>query len=67
MRQTSSKSTGVFVFILELHKVCQRQRTRFAEQSDVPVEELDSCLDYDGVFLSKRTTSVYVTTQLFHF
>ncbi|PWY87059.1 dipeptidyl peptidase III [Aspergillus sclerotioniger CBS 115572] len=53
MRQTSPEGTGIFDFIMELHKACQGEWTKLSQQFEVSVEEVNSFLDYAGTFPSK--------------
>lgn len=53
MRQTSPEGTGIFDFILELHKACQGQWMQFVQLFGISVEELDDFLEYAGMFMSK--------------
>lgn len=52
LRQTSSEGTGIFDFILELHKACGGQWNKLIDQCGVTPEELDTFLDFSGLFLS---------------
>ncbi|KAI0533760.1 dipeptidyl peptidase III [Xylaria digitata] len=53
LRQTSSEGTGIFDFILELHKACDGQWSIFTERFGVTNEELNLFLGYAGMFMSK--------------
>ncbi|KAM3517753.1 hypothetical protein NHJ13051_008719 [Beauveria bassiana] len=51
--QTSSEGTGIFDFILELHKACGGEWTQFVQRFGISEEEMDNFLDYSGMFMSK--------------
>ncbi|GAW10675.1 hypothetical protein ANO14919_000090 [Xylariales sp. No.14919] len=53
LRQTSPEGTGIFDFILELHKACGGQWGVFTDHYGLTIEELHSFLDYAGMFMSK--------------
>ncbi|PLB54821.1 dipeptidyl peptidase III [Aspergillus steynii IBT 23096] len=53
LRQTSPEGPGILDFILELHKACQGQWSRFVESFGISDQELVDFLDYAGMFLSK--------------
>ena len=53
LRQTSPEGNDIFDFIIELHKACQGQWNRFIDDFNVKEEELNSFLDYAGMFMSK--------------
>jgi dipeptidyl-peptidase III len=53
LRQTSPEGTGIFDFILELHKGCQGKWEHFIQHLEVSVEELNAFLDFAGMFLAK--------------
>ncbi|KAJ2971703.1 hypothetical protein NUW58_g9342 [Xylaria curta] len=53
LRQTSPEGTGIFDFILELHKACDGQWGVFTDHYGLTIEELHSFLDYAGMFMSK--------------
>ncbi|KAI0868251.1 dipeptidyl peptidase III [Hypoxylon argillaceum] len=53
LRQTSSEGTGIFDFILELHKACGGQWGVFNDRFGITTEEIDLFLDYAGMFMSK--------------
>ncbi|KAI0435545.1 dipeptidyl peptidase III [Xylaria telfairii] len=53
LRQTSPEGTGIFDFILELHKACRGQWSVFTDRFGVTNEELNFFLDYAGMFMSK--------------
>ncbi|KAI1129103.1 dipeptidyl peptidase III [Nemania abortiva] len=53
LRQTSSEGTGIFDFILELHKACDGQWGVFTDRFGITTEELNLFLDYAGMFMSK--------------
>jgi len=52
MRQTSPEATGIFDLVIELHKSCDGQWTRFVESGAVNEGELAAFLDYSALFLS---------------
>ncbi|KAH8708706.1 Dipeptidyl peptidase 3 [Beauveria bassiana] len=51
--QTSSEGVGIFDFILELHKACGGEWTKFVQRFGISEEEMDNFLDYSGMFMSK--------------
>jgi dipeptidyl-peptidase-3 len=53
LRQTSPEGTGIFDFIIELHKACGGQWCVFTDRFAITTEELDLFLDYAGMFMSK--------------
>lgn len=52
LRQTSPEGTGIFDFILELHKACGGQWNKMIDQCGVKPDELDIFLEFSGLFLS---------------
>jgi hypothetical protein len=52
LRQTSPEGTGTFDFILELHKACGGQWNKLVDQCGVKPDELDTFLEFSGLFLS---------------
>ena len=53
LRQTSPEGTGIFDFIIELHRACQGQWSQFTQHFGLLPEELDSFLDFAGMFMSE--------------
>ncbi|PCG94241.1 Dipeptidyl-peptidase 3 [Penicillium occitanis (nom. inval.)] len=53
MRQTSPEGTGIFDFILELHKACDGQWNQFVRDFGVSIEELEPFLEFAGMFLAR--------------
>lgn len=52
LRQTSPEGTGIFDFILELHKACGGQWNKLVDRYEVQPDELDNFLEFSGLFLS---------------
>lgn len=52
LRQTSPEGTGIFDFILELHKACGGQWSKLVDQCGLKPDELDNFLEFSGLFLS---------------
>lgn len=53
LRQTSPEGTGIFDFILELHKACRGQWNRFVQDFRVSNEELRAFLEFAGMFMAR--------------
>lgn len=52
LRQTSAEGTGIFDFILELHRACAGQWNKLVDQCGVTRAEVDNLLEFAGMFLS---------------
>ncbi|KAK3987106.1 dipeptidyl peptidase [Cladorrhinum sp. PSN332] len=52
LQQTSPESECIFDFILELHKACEGQWSKLANEDGVGREDVESFLDYAGQFLA---------------
>lgn len=52
LRQTSPEGTGIFDFILKLHKACGGQWNKLVNQYGVKSDELDAFLEFSGLFLT---------------
>lgn len=52
LRQTSPEGTGIFDFILELHKACEGQWTKLVDQHGVSPDDLGIFLEFSAMFLS---------------
>ncbi|KAL3952369.1 hypothetical protein ACCO45_012312 [Purpureocillium lilacinum] len=52
LRQTSPEGTGIFDFIIELHKACGGQWDSFVEVQGVNPDDLTAFLEFAGLFLS---------------
>lgn len=52
LRQTSPEGTGIFDFIIELHKACGGQWDSLVELQGVDPHDLTAFLEFAGLFLS---------------
>jgi dipeptidyl-peptidase-3 len=52
LRQTSPEGTGIFDFILKLHKACGGQWNKLVDQCGLKPDELNTFLECSGLFLS---------------
>jgi dipeptidyl-peptidase-3 len=65
MRQVSPESPDIFDFIMDLHRACDGQWNTLLTQCHITAEELDSFLEYAGMFLC-NLGNFYVSVTTHH-